>query len=93
MHLQLGFYVTKGIHLQGGERIMDLEHPAITRANKTGYPSAEPNRKAVGVDYFGNEYFEGEDIIIDIERGEAIQKDSLEDYLSEVLGFKFTKAK
>lgn len=46
-----------------------------------------------GIDYFGNEYFEGDAIVIDAERGETVLEDSLEDYLIEVLGFKFENAK
>jgi len=71
----------------------NLEHPMITRINATGYPSkdVEPvEDKHAGSDYFGNEIFVGDDIVE--HDGEIILSDSLEDYLTDVLEFKFKKA-
>lgn len=65
----------------------------ITRINATGYPSKDVEPKeneSAGFDYFGNEILVGDDIIE--HDGEIILADSLEDYLIEVLEFKFRKA-
>ncbi|WP_083632443.1 YqaI family protein [Domibacillus antri] len=67
-----------------------MDHPMITQIERTGYPTGmqvEPE----GVDYFGNEYFAGEEIII-TEDNEVVRLESLEDYLIEVMGVRFTKA-
>lgn len=69
-----------------------LEHPAITRINKTGYPEnmiEQPEHN--GNDVFGDEILTGDEIVID-ENGEIILKDNLERYLSEAYGFQFTQA-
>lgn len=39
-----------------------IEHPDITRTIRTGYP--EPEQKHYGYDFFGNEVFEGEEILV-----------------------------
>ncbi|UGB31670.1 YqaI family protein [Metabacillus sp. B2-18] len=44
-----------------------------------------------GVDYFGNEILKGDSIVI--ANGEIILEESLEDYLMDVLGFEYKKAK
>jgi hypothetical protein len=69
----------------------NLEHPMITRINATGYPSkdVEPKESA-GSDYYGNKILVGDDIVE--HDGEIILVDSLEDYLADVLEFKFRKA-
>ncbi|WP_273129002.1 YqaI family protein [Bacillus weihaiensis] len=69
----------------------NLEHPMITHINATGYPSkdVEPKESA-GSDYYDNEILVGDEIVE--HDGEIILADSLEDYLIEVLEFKFRKA-
>lgn len=71
---------------------MDLEHPMVTQINRTGYPEnmmEQPEHN--GIDYYGTEILEDDDIVID-DNGEIILKENLEEYLSEVYGFKFTTA-
>ncbi|WP_425389008.1 YqaI family protein [Domibacillus iocasae] len=67
-----------------------MEHPEITQIMQTGYP-ADMQKEPEGTDYFGNEYFAGEEIVI-TEDNEVIRLESLEDYLIEVKGIRFTKA-
>lgn len=40
----------------------DIEHPAIARTLRTGYPYS-PKREMVGTDSLGNEVFSGEEIL------------------------------
>lgn len=68
----------------------DLEHPDITRTLKTGYPEPEPRHW--GIDYFGNEILEGDQIVVDPTNGEVILESNLQDYLIEALGFQFKTA-
>lgn len=42
---------------------MDLEHPAITKTLKTGYPYSD-RREMVGTDFLGREVFPGEEILV-----------------------------
>jgi hypothetical protein len=73
-----------------------LEHPDITRCNRTGYPEGihdlinQPEHN--GFDYFGKEILSGDDIVIDEEMGEVILLDNLEKYLERVYGMRFTTA-
>lgn len=70
---------------------MDLEHPTITQINRTGYPEDMMDQpEHCGIDYLGDEILDGDDIVID--DGEIILKENLEEYLSDVYGFKFTTA-
>lgn len=41
---------------------MDIQHPAITQIERTGYPYSE-RRETVGTDGLGNEVFAGDPII------------------------------
>ncbi|WP_423408051.1 YqaI family protein [Heyndrickxia sp. MSNUG] len=69
-----------------------MEHPAITRTLRTGYPTnviEQPEH--CGTDYFDSEILEGDDIIIDGE--EQILKENLERYLKEVYGMQFQTIK
>lgn len=68
-----------------------LEHPVITRINKTGYPTKEAQPDHAGNDYFGDEVLVG-DNVIHLPDGEVLLEGNLEDYLIEVLGFRFKKA-
>ncbi|MGM0903095.1 MAG: YqaI family protein [Bacillota bacterium] len=43
-------------------------------------------------DYYGDEILSGDSIVIS-ENGEIILEENLEDYLIEILGFRFSKAK
>ncbi|MFC2948568.1 hypothetical protein [Virgibacillus sediminis] len=40
-----------------------MEHPAITRTIKTGYPYSD-RREEYGTDALGNEVFEGDEILV-----------------------------
>ncbi|APC46461.1 hypothetical protein [Aeribacillus phage AP45] len=59
-----------------------LEHPAITRTMKYGYPEPE---KPVKVDRYGTP-LEGERVFIDWNRFEEVHIDNLERYLNEIYG-------
>jgi len=59
-----------------------LEHPAITRTMKYGYP--EPERK-VKTDRYGTP-IEGEKVFIDWNRFEEIHAENLTEYLHDVYG-------
>jgi hypothetical protein len=67
----------------------DIQHPDITKAEKTGYPSQAAQPEHFGTDYFGNEVLVGDSIVVDPSNGEIILERSLEDYLLEVRGFQF----
>lgn len=70
---------------------MDLQHPVITRMERTGFPNMIAQSEHAGIDYYGTEILVG-DNIINLPNGEMIHEDNLEDYLIEVLGFEFTTA-
>jgi hypothetical protein len=71
-----------------------IEHPDITRCNRTGYPDGLSNMisqpEHYGIDYFGDEILVGDEIV-EI-NGEIVLKDNFEDYLTEVLEVKFMTA-
>jgi uncharacterized protein (DUF1697 family) len=67
---------------------MNLEHPDITRVNRTGYADMAAQEEHQGIDYFGSEILSGDDVVID-EDGEMVLKDDLEKFLAEKYGFKF----
>ncbi|MGG3642003.1 hypothetical protein ABES38_11595 [Bacillus gobiensis] len=67
---------------------MNIEHPAISSINRTGYADMVAQEEHQGIDYFGNEILIGDDVVID-EDGEMVLKDELEKFLSEKYGFKF----
>ncbi|MGG3663186.1 YqaI family protein [Bacillus gobiensis] len=67
---------------------MNIEHPDITRVNRTGYTDMFAQEEHRGIDFFGNEIVAGEDVVID-EDGEMVMKDDLEKFLAEKYGFKF----
>jgi Hypothetical protein Yqai len=64
-----------------------MEHPTITEIQKHGY-LVENKQESYGTDYFGSEIFPGDKIVVTPD-GENVLEESLEDYLIEVLGFKF----
>lgn len=66
-----------------------LEHPAITRTLRTGYPNVIEQPEHSGSDYFGDEVLEGDDIVE--YDGEVVLKENLERFLSE-MGFEFKTA-
>ena len=68
---------------------MTLEHPDITRTERTGYPNMIDQSEHAGIDYFGDEILEGEDVV-EFE-GEVILKENLEKFLEEI-GFEFKTA-
>jgi len=41
---------------------IDIEDPRITRINRTGYPETE--KEPYGEDFFGNEVFLGDEILV-----------------------------
>ncbi|WP_117017110.1 hypothetical protein [Aeribacillus pallidus] len=59
-----------------------LEHPAITRTLRTGYPEPE---KPVKVDRYGTP-LEGERVFIDWKNFEEVHPDNLTEYLHDVYG-------
>jgi hypothetical protein len=69
-----------------------LEHLAITRTIRTGFPNMVAQPEHAGIDYFGSEILAGEEIVIDENTGEVVLKENLEQYLSEVYEFRFTTA-
>lgn len=66
-----------------------LEHPDITRVNRTGYPNIVSQPEHAGIDYFGDEILEGDDVVEF--NGEVILRDNLERFLVEI-GFEFKTA-
>lgn len=64
---------------------MSIEHPVVTRLNMYGY--LEDEDKPV-LDYFGNEVYLGEEVIID-EDGDFVAINDFEDFLIKKFGFKF----
>jgi len=64
--------------------VHDLEHPAITRALRTGYP--EPiQSEHWGVDACGDEIFYN-DVIYEFPDGEVVLEENIWQYLIENLG-------
>jgi hypothetical protein len=72
------------------ERRIKMEHPMITQINRIGYPNMVAQHEHAGIDYFGNEVLQGDEIIED--NDEVILKENLERYLQEVYGFQFKLA-
>jgi hypothetical protein len=70
---------------------MMRDHPIVESLERTGLPNAIAQEECNGLDYFGNEILEGDEIVIDGE--EVVLKDNLEDYLADVYGIEFTMAK
>jgi hypothetical protein len=66
------------------------DHPMIESIERTGYPQ-DMQPETAGIDYFGDEILTGDDIVIDGE--ETILQSNLEEYLTEVYGFKFQTIK
>jgi hypothetical protein len=73
-------------------RILMRDHPVIESIERTGYPKMEHQVNHWGTDIQDNEILVG-DSIVRLPNGEVLLEDNLEDYLIEVLGFEFTKAK
>ena len=71
---------------------MNIQHPDITQAERTGYPYGVKQEEAIGIDYFGNEIWSGDDYFEDPERDEMVLQEYWQDYMSEVYGFKFRTA-
>lgn len=70
-----------------------MDHPMVTKINKTGYPNLVAQPEHAGMDYFDDEILDGDAIVIDEERGNVVLEENLEDYLIEVLGFRYATAK
>ncbi|MCM3241297.1 hypothetical protein M3598_00945 [Cytobacillus oceanisediminis] len=72
----------------------DIEHPDVTRTQKTGYPKVQmvSQPKHCGTDIYDSEIL-ADDAIILLPNGEILLEENLEDYLIEHLGFQFIKAK
>jgi hypothetical protein len=69
----------------------DLEHPSITRVNKTGYANAVSQPEHFGTDIMGTEILTG-DYYIELPNGELLLESNLEDYLIENLGWIYKTA-
>lgn len=67
-----------------------MEHPEVTQLRRTGYPNMIAQPEHAGIDYFGNEILEGDEIVE--YDGEIILEGNLQRYLCEVLGFEFKSA-
>jgi Hypothetical protein Yqai len=67
-----------------------MNHPIVEKIVRTGYPNMWTQPEHVGIDYFGDEILDGDDIVE--YDGEIILKDNLERFLSEVLEFEFKTA-
>jgi hypothetical protein len=59
-----------------------MEHPVITRINRTGYPEPVKQVKHYGIDIFGHEIEFGDEVIE--HNGELILKENLRDYLEDL---------
>lgn len=69
----------------------DLEHPDITRANRTGYTNEVAQAEHFGTDVMDHEILVGDDYI-ELPNGELLLESNLEDYLIEHLEWKFKTA-
>ncbi|WP_404293138.1 hypothetical protein LG276_00865 [Cytobacillus kochii] len=67
-----------------------MEHPEVTQLRRTGYPNLIAQPEHAGIDYFGEEILEGDEIVE--YDGEIILEGNLQRYLCEVLGFEFKSA-
>ncbi|MEK4968573.1 hypothetical protein MKX67_08790 [Cytobacillus sp. FSL W7-1323] len=67
-----------------------MEHPEVTQLRRTGYPNLVAQPEHAGIDYFGEEILEGDEIVE--YDGEIILEGNLQRYLCEVLGFEFKSA-
>ncbi|MEA1855619.1 hypothetical protein U9M49_21385 [Cytobacillus sp. OWB-43] len=67
-----------------------MEHPEVTQLRRTGYPNMIAQPEHAGIDYFGKEILEGDEIVE--YDGEIILEGNLQRYLCEVLGFEFKSA-
>jgi len=66
------------------------DHPTIEQVQRTGFPNMVAQPEHAGIDYFGDEILDGDDIVE--YDGEIILKDNLERYLTEVMEFEFKMA-
>jgi hypothetical protein len=69
---------------------LDLEHPAITKTLKTGYPNLVEQPEYFGSDVFGDEILVGNSYVE--YDGALILMDNLERFLAEELDFVFKTA-
>ncbi|MED1607785.1 hypothetical protein P4U90_20915 [Cytobacillus kochii] len=67
-----------------------MEHPEVTQLRRTGYPNLVAQPEHAGIDFFGEEILEGDEIVE--YDGEIILEGNLQRYLCEVLGFEFKSA-
>lgn len=77
--------------MRGGQ-VMQIEHPLITKVEQTGYPNMVKQPEHNGIDYFGDEILQGDEVVFDPENDEVILKCNLEKYLEKMFGFDFTLA-
>jgi Hypothetical protein Yqai len=73
-----------------------MEHPMISEMNKYGYLKSQGIENVVsqpecgGIDYYGNEIIEGDEIVIDKENfHEIVLKENLTQYLVDKCDFSF----
>ena len=69
----------------------DLEHPDLTRVNKTGYANVVDQKEHFGTDYFGHEIVKGNDYI-ELPDGKLLLERNIEDYTIEHLGWSYKTA-
>jgi hypothetical protein len=64
-----------------------MDHPAIARTLRTGYP--EPFEPTGAVDVYGDEIGSGDTYVIDQDSGEIIHEDNIKRYTEEYCNFKY----
>lgn len=67
-----------------------MDHPTVNQIQRTGFPNMAVQQEHAGIDYFGDEILDGDDIVE--YDGEIILRDNLERYLTEVMEFEFKTA-
>jgi len=71
--------------------LRDLEHPDITKANRTGYANVVAQPEHFGTDITGDEIVKG-DSYIELPNGELLLESNIEDYTIEHLGWSYKTA-
>ncbi|MEX3715414.1 hypothetical protein ABFV99_23870 [Cytobacillus horneckiae] len=67
-----------------------MDHPLVTQIERTGYPNMIDQPEHAGIDFFGDEILDGDEIVE--YDGELVLVDNLNRYLSEEMGFEFKTA-
>ncbi len=70
----------------------EIEHPDVTKIDRTGYANTVAQPEHCGIDFYDNEVLVGDSIIL-LPNSEMLLEENLEDYLIEHLEFQFITAK